>query len=96
MEATFWRNQFSYSLILNNWLLRVTTFGYYLYYPTTTSTISAISYAHMGGTRQDGETQKKWEFYTLRIRFPCPIPIFSPIWYRAICHNYAQASQNMQ
>ena len=32
MEATFWRNLFSQSILLNNWLLLATTTGYYFYY----------------------------------------------------------------
>ena len=51
MEATFWRNQFSQSLLLKHQLLLVTTIGYYFYYSyytTTTSTTIALSYAHIG------------------------------------------------
>ena len=37
MEATFWCNLFSYSLLLNNWLFLVTTIGYYSYYSYDTT-----------------------------------------------------------
>ena len=52
MEATFWRNLFSYCLLLNHWLLLFNTIGYYFYYSyyTTTTTFHniALSYAHIG------------------------------------------------
>ena len=49
MEATFWRNLFSWSLLLNNWLLLVTTIGYFSYYTSTTSTtITTLSSACIG------------------------------------------------
>ena len=48
MESTFWRNLFSQSLLLNNWLLLVTTIGQSIYYPTYTYTTPALSYAHIG------------------------------------------------
>ena len=42
IKATFWRSLFSERLLLNNWLLMVTTIGYLSYYTSTISTSTTM------------------------------------------------------